>query len=117
MNRVRDGSEVRKRNAGYHPLPSEDVDYAHRDEYRSSEDMLAREANFDAPGGSSNWPFIYRPPPDRPSSPSKERSPENGLLLSEESEEDKKFKQYYEKQVGEQFDARKFVTGRFALPI
>jgi hypothetical protein len=96
MNRVRDASEVRKR--GYRPLVPEDDDDYNQATYRHSEDMLAREANFDAPGGSSNWPYVYIPP-DRSSSKERKSSVENGYLLSEESAEEEKFKLWYEKQV------------------
>lgn len=95
----RDASEVRKR--AYRPLPQEDDSDSidDRQNYRHSEDMMAREANFDAPGGGSNWPFIYVP--SGRSSPSKDKklNVENGNLLGEESAEDKNFRLMYEKQV------------------
>lgn len=95
MNRVREASEVRKR--GYRPLPEDDEDY-NQENYRHSEDMLAREANFDAAGGSSNWPYVYIPA-ERASSKERKSSVENGYLLSEEAAEEEKFNLWYKKQV------------------
>ncbi|KAI6183623.1 hypothetical protein M3Y97_00508300 [Aphelenchoides bicaudatus] len=91
MSRLRDTSEIRKR--GYRPLPDDDEDY-NQEEYRQTEDMMAREPNFDAPGGSSNWPFVYVPGHKR----ERKSSVENGGLLEEESPEETKFRLFYEKQ-------------------
>lgn len=93
----RDSSEIRKR--GYRPLPQDDDSDDNRQEYRHSEDLMAREPNFDASGGT-NWPYVYVPQSGR-GSPSKDRklSVENGYLLPEETAEEKNFKLLYEKSV------------------
>jgi hypothetical protein len=92
----RDVSEVRKR--GYRLLPDSDSNSSFdQNEFRHSEDMLAREANFDAAGGNVNLPYIYVP--TSRSQPSEKMAAEQGLLSHEESAKEKSFRLYYEKQV------------------
>lgn len=64
---------------------------------RVSEDMLAREANFDAPG-AAGMPFLYRS-----ASPTPEKQPiddeTGGFITAEQLAEDARYAAIYKKQV------------------
>ncbi|KAI6180661.1 hypothetical protein M3Y98_00744900 [Aphelenchoides besseyi] len=92
MRNNRDASEVRKRCQLSRPLLQEESDQ-NGEGFYNSEDMIAREANFDASG--TNFPYVYRP--NTPREKQKFAEEGEGGFLIHDPVEDAKWKKVYEK--------------------
>ncbi|KAI6206495.1 hypothetical protein M3Y94_00918200 [Aphelenchoides besseyi] len=92
MRNNREASEVRNRSRLSRPLLQEESDQD-GDVFHNSEDMIAREANFDASG--TNFPYVYRSNTPREKRKSAEEG-EGGFLIHDPVE-DAKWKKLYEK--------------------